>query len=285
MLLPSSHPGLETGPRHNPVDSGFMNGTVRGTDVFVPLDQVVGGQGRVGFGWNMLMECLGEGRGISLPASAGAIAQLSVHAVGGYSRIRKQFKVPIAEMEGVQERLAVIASNAFTITSAQELFNAIVGNHERPPVLSAIMKLRCTELGRDAVSGLGMDEEAFDLLSLMLTFRSATSSAATGKRMSSAERDAKREQRLVQKSGGSAGRDIWTGVPSNFFAFGEYSLAQRSLAVAKPVPKLFAVGAASALQRRSAASASGGDALSAAAAADSASFAACRACFILSPAS
>ncbi len=62
----------------------------------------------------------------------------------------------------------------------------------------------------------------------------------------SAERDAKREQRLVQKSGGSAGRDIWAGVPSNFFAFGEYSLAQRSLAVAKPVPKLFAVGAASA---------------------------------------
>eukprot|EP00940_MAST-03C_sp_MAST-3C-sp2_P000120 g120.t1 len=158
MLLPSSHPGLETGPRHNPVDSGFMNGTVRGTDVFVPLDQVVGGQGRVGFGWNMLMECLGEGRGISLPASAGAIAQLSVHAVGGYSRIRKQFKVPIAEMEGVQERLAVIASNAFTITSAQELFNAIVGNHERPPVLSAIMKLRCTELGRDAAT------EAMDIL-------------------------------------------------------------------------------------------------------------------------
>ena len=77
MLLPSSHPGLETGPRHNPVDSGFMNGTVRGTDVFVPLDQVVGGQGRVGFGWNMLMECLGEGRGISLPASAARVRSTS----------------------------------------------------------------------------------------------------------------------------------------------------------------------------------------------------------------
>jgi len=35
MLLPSTHDGLETGPRHNPVDAAFMNGTVRGKDVFV----------------------------------------------------------------------------------------------------------------------------------------------------------------------------------------------------------------------------------------------------------
>ena len=45
-----------------------MNGTVEGEDVFIPLDQVIGGQERTGFGWNMLMDCLTEGRGISLPA-------------------------------------------------------------------------------------------------------------------------------------------------------------------------------------------------------------------------
>jgi alkylation response protein AidB-like acyl-CoA dehydrogenase len=149
-LLDKGHPGLETGPRHNPIDAGFMNGTVRGTEVFIPMDAVVGGQSRCGFGWNMLMECLGEGRGISLPASAGGIAQLAVNAVGGYARIRKQFKVPIAEMEGVQEPLARIASTTYTCTAAQALFNAIVGQHERPPILSAIMKLRCTEMGRQA---------------------------------------------------------------------------------------------------------------------------------------
>ena len=32
-------------------------------------------------------------------------------------------------------------------------FDAIVGQHERPPVLSAIMKLQCTELGRVVVLG------------------------------------------------------------------------------------------------------------------------------------
>ncbi len=119
---------------------------------------IVGGEKRAGFGWNMLMECLGEGRGISLPAAAGAIAQLSSLAVGGYTRVRKQFKVPIAEMEGVQERLARICANTFTITASQHFFNAIVGQHERPPVLSAIMKLQCTELGRQC------GNEAMDIL-------------------------------------------------------------------------------------------------------------------------
>ena len=61
--------------------------TVRGRDVFIPMDFVVGGEARVGFGWNMLMECLGEGRGISLPASAGGICQTACNAVGGYARI------------------------------------------------------------------------------------------------------------------------------------------------------------------------------------------------------
>lgn len=36
-------------------------------------------------------------------------AKLATHSVGAYSRVRKQFKVPIAELEGVQERLANIA--------------------------------------------------------------------------------------------------------------------------------------------------------------------------------
>ena len=36
-------------------------------------------------------------------------------------------------------------------------------------------------------------------------------------------------------------------VPTNFFAFGEYSLQSRSLAVIQPMPRLFCVGALSAL--------------------------------------
>lgn len=100
-----------------------MNGPLSGKDVFVPMECLLGGQERAGYGWNMLMECLAEGRGISLPALSVGAAQMAVNAVGAYARIRKQFKVPIAELEGVQEQLAAIASTTYRMNACQYLMN------------------------------------------------------------------------------------------------------------------------------------------------------------------
>ena len=149
-------PGLEMGPRHDPLASAFMNGTVKGKDVFIPIQQVIGGQTRVGYGWNMLMDCLAEGRSISLPASAVAGAALSLNAVGGYARIRKQFKVPIATMEGVQEHLARIGNQTFIATAGQHLVNGMINNHEQPAVISGVCKQQITDRGRKAITE-GMD--------------------------------------------------------------------------------------------------------------------------------
>uniref|UniRef100_A0A7S1TSL9 Acyl-coenzyme A dehydrogenase n=1 Tax=Phaeomonas parva TaxID=124430 RepID=A0A7S1TSL9_9STRA len=158
-LLERDHPGLRIGARHDPLTASFMNGTVEGEDVFIPMDCIVGGQERAGFGWNMLMDCLAEGRSISLPASAVAAARFGVTAVGAYARIRKQFKVPIAELEGVQEHLARIGGNAFVMTGAQHLVNSMINQHEQPAVISAIMKQQMTHRMRvcvnDAMDVLG----------------------------------------------------------------------------------------------------------------------------------
>lgn len=151
-LLERDHPGLEMGKRHDPLAAAFMNGTVQGKDVFIPMDKLIGGQERCGFGWNMLMDCLAEGRSISLPASAVGVAQMSVNAVGAYARVRKQFRVPIAEMGGVQEALSRIASEALIMTSAQHLINSILANHEQPAVLSAVMKYETTSRARKVVN-------------------------------------------------------------------------------------------------------------------------------------
>lgn len=59
-----------------------MNGTVEGEDVFIPIDWIIGGQENAGKGWRMLMECLGVGRGISLPALATAAGEMSYLTVG-----------------------------------------------------------------------------------------------------------------------------------------------------------------------------------------------------------
>jgi acyl-CoA dehydrogenase len=158
-LLERDHPGLMMGKRHDPLQASFMNGPVTGTDVFIPMEMIIGGQTRLGFGWNMLMDCLAEGRSVSLPASAVGASKLAVTAVGAYARIRKQFRVPIAEMGGVQEAIARIAAETFIITSAQMMVNSMLANHEQPAVLSAVMKSQTTHRARlvmnDAMDVMG----------------------------------------------------------------------------------------------------------------------------------
>lgn len=103
ILSRRGHEGLRMGPRHIPLNAAFMNGTVEGEDVWIPMTSILGGQERCGFGWNMFVECLAEGRGVSLPAGSIGAARSVVAGVGAYSRVRKQFRVPIAEFGGIQE--------------------------------------------------------------------------------------------------------------------------------------------------------------------------------------
>lgn len=156
VLLERGHPGLRIGDRHDPCASSFMNGTVEGEDVFIPLDHIIGGQPRAGFGWNMLMDCLSEGRGVSLPAMSVAASKMVVGTVGAYARIRKQFKVPLAELEGVQEHLARAGASTLIAMSGQALMNAMLNGHEQPAVLSAVMKQQLTSRMRVTVND-GMD--------------------------------------------------------------------------------------------------------------------------------
>jgi hypothetical protein len=64
---------------------------------------LAGGQAKAGEGWRMFVECLAEGRGVSLPAGSVGAGRGVVSGVGAYSRVRKQFRVPIAEFGGIQE--------------------------------------------------------------------------------------------------------------------------------------------------------------------------------------
>lgn len=155
-LLERGHPGLDMGKRHMPLNAAFMNGTVEGDDVWIPMENILGGQERCGFGWHMFVECLAEGRGVSLPAGSAGCGRTIVGAVGAYARVRKQFRVPIAEFGGIQEALSLAGSDALITVAGCDLMNAIVDNHEAPMVVSSIMKQNCTERGRRIVER-GMD--------------------------------------------------------------------------------------------------------------------------------
>lgn len=151
-LVPVDTKGVWTGNRHLPVGSVFMNGPTRGTDVFIPMEYVIGGQERIGQGWRMLMHCLAAGRAISLPALGTAGAKLSARYSGAYARIRKQFGMPIAYFEGVEEVLARLAGEAYRIDAARLLTLGALAMGEKPSVLSAILKWHATEANRRCIN-------------------------------------------------------------------------------------------------------------------------------------
>lgn len=151
-LIPSDTEGLEIGNRHFPLNVPFQNGPVRGKDIFVPLDYIIGGPEMAGHGWRMLVECLSVGRCITLPSnSTGGVKTIAL-ATGAYARIRRQFKLPIAKMEGIEEMLGHIGGNAYMMDAITRFATKGVDLGEKPSVISAIAKYHTTEKMRQAVT-------------------------------------------------------------------------------------------------------------------------------------
>ena len=149
-LLPADHPGVEIGRRHNP-GAPFMNGPISGTDVFIPIDWIIGGAEMAGKGWRMLIECLGAGRGVSLPALATASGEMCYLTVGAFARIRRQFNMEIGKFEGVQEATAEIAAGAYTLEAMRQMVTRGLADGA-PSVLTAMAKLHATERMRQIVN-------------------------------------------------------------------------------------------------------------------------------------
>lgn len=147
-LIPANTPGVITGRRHFPLNTGFLNGPTQGKDVFIPIDYLIGGVAMAGCGWRMLMECLSAGRAISLPSSANGGAQVAALASGAYARIRKQFNQPIGKFEGIEEPLARIAANTYIIDAALTMAAAAIDHGAKPSVVGAILKYHTTERAR-----------------------------------------------------------------------------------------------------------------------------------------
>jgi acyl-CoA dehydrogenase len=151
-LIPTSHPGVNIGRRHMPLNAVFQNGPNSGRDVFIPLDWVIGGAPMLGKGWRMLMECLAAGRGISLPSSNTGMGKLAVRTTGAYARVRTQFKTPIGRFEGVEEALARMGGNLYAMDATRALTATFVDRGEKPAVLSGIAKLHITGRNREIIN-------------------------------------------------------------------------------------------------------------------------------------
>ncbi len=148
-LIPAKHPGIEIGQRHNP-GSPFMNGPIYGKDVFIPLDWIIGGAAMAGKGWRMLIECLGAGRGVSLPALSTASGEMNYRLVGAYARIRRQFNMEVGKFEGVQEATAEIAASGYALEAMRQFVTKGLETGA-PSVMTAMAKYHATEMMRESV--------------------------------------------------------------------------------------------------------------------------------------
>ncbi|MBS0458031.1 MAG: acyl-CoA dehydrogenase [Proteobacteria bacterium] len=157
-LIPRDTPGVEADRRHFPLNAAFMNGPVRGKDVFVPLSALIGGEEYAGKGWQMLVEVLSIGRSITLPSTASGGSKMAAVAVGAYARIRKQFGLSIGRFEGVEEALARMAGKAYAVSALAQATAAAVARGENPAVPSTIAKYHCTTTAREVI------QDAMDVL-------------------------------------------------------------------------------------------------------------------------
>ena len=150
-LIPRDTAGLDIGKRHLPIGDPFLNGPIRGKDIFVPLDTIIGGREMAGKGWRMLVNCLSTGRVISLPSASNSIAKNALASTSAYARIRKQFGLPIGEFEGIQKPLARIAGLSYIINAGLMHTAQAVAVGAKPAVPASILKYHCTEMARQVL--------------------------------------------------------------------------------------------------------------------------------------
>ena len=150
-LIESNHLGLKQETHHNPLNAGFPNGTLKG-EIEIELKDIIGGEENAGNGWKMLMECLAEGRGICLPATANASSKIATLGIFNYAKHRRQFNIPLIKMEAIQNKFCNMIYNTWAIQSSVLLTNQLLDNGEKPAVISAIMKEQTTERAREVLN-------------------------------------------------------------------------------------------------------------------------------------
>lgn len=151
-LIPSDTDGIILGRRHDPLGVPFYNCPVDGKDAVISVDQIIGGPEQAGNGWQMLMESLGVGRGISLPAQSVGGAKVATRAIGAYTAIRRQFGINIGKFEGIEEPMARIGGLTYLMEGGRRYTCGGLDSGEKPAVVTAIAKYNFTELGRQLIN-------------------------------------------------------------------------------------------------------------------------------------
>jgi len=151
-LIPTDTKGVVVDKRHDPLGIPFYNSPTEGHDVVVGLDAIIGGPEQAGNGWRMLMESLAVGRGISLPATGSGGTWWATRVAGAYAMVRRQFGLPIAKFEGIEEQLGKLAIASYTLDAARRFTCGGLDSGQKPAVITAMAKYSFTETLRTSIN-------------------------------------------------------------------------------------------------------------------------------------
>ncbi len=144
-LVDAAKEGVDQSRRHDPLRVPFVNAPLIGRDVVITVDDIIGGADGIGKGWEMLMESLAVGRGISLPSTSTGGSKLATFVAATYSVVRHQFGIAIGKFEGIAEVIGRMGADTYLLDAAKTFTIGAIDNNEKPAVANAIMKYQSTE--------------------------------------------------------------------------------------------------------------------------------------------
>ncbi len=118
FIVETSSPGVKVEHRCRFMGlKALANGVISFKDVRVPVDNLVGGEGK---GLKIALITLNTGR-LTLPAACAGIAKQCLETVRGWSNARQQWGVPIWKHEAVSHQVADMAATTFAMDSIAKL--------------------------------------------------------------------------------------------------------------------------------------------------------------------
>ncbi len=150
-LVKAKSKGIDQSKRHDPMNVPFVNAPLLGKDVIIGINDVIGGEDGLGKGWQMLMESLAVGRGISLPSTSTGGSKLATYVAVTYAVVRYQFGLSIGKFEGIAEVLGRLGASTYMLDAAKTFTLGAIDAGSKPAVANAIMKYQSTEMFRKNV--------------------------------------------------------------------------------------------------------------------------------------
>jgi hypothetical protein len=149
FICPSDRQGIRVEHRNEFMGlKGIENSVTRFDDVFVPNEDVIGGEGQ---GLRIALTTLNTGR-LSLPAFCLSMVKYSLKIVREWSAEREQWGRPIGEHDPIAQKLAWLAGTAFGLEAVLDVSSRLADDKRNDiRIEAALAKLYGSELGWTAV--------------------------------------------------------------------------------------------------------------------------------------